>query len=148
MDFKFSRPGNKMKEPLHRLQQENKAKLSRTISQHMYRLLCYTRIGIFVRKIPMGSGALLLRTTKGEKSLTAKNVQSSRQYLCIFVDFQNGGVAFRASFMAGGGGGSIREHGVDHVACASSSSSPFRTSVVVAATVKTTTQLRQFFCLV
>jgi hypothetical protein len=32
MDFKSSRPGNKMKEPLHRLQQENKAKLGRTIS--------------------------------------------------------------------------------------------------------------------
>jgi hypothetical protein len=51
--------------------------------------------------------------------------------------------------MAGGGGGSMREHGVDHVACASSSSSSgFRTSVTVASTVKTTTQLRQFFCLV
>jgi hypothetical protein len=139
-----------MKEPLHRLQQENKAKLGHTISQHMYRPLCYMRNGILVRKIPMGSGALLLRTTEGEKSLTAKNVQISRQYLRIFVDFRNGGVAFRASFMAGGGGGSMREHGVDHVACASSSSSssPFRTSVVVATTVKTTTQLRQFFCLV
>lgn len=144
VDFKSSRPGNKMKEPLHRLQQENKPKLGRTISQHMYRLLYYTRNGILVRKFPMVSGSLLLRTTEGEKSLTTKNVQSSRQYLRIFVDFGNRGAAFRASFMAGGG--SMREHGVDHVTCASSS--PFRASVMVAATVQTTTQLRQFFCLV
>jgi hypothetical protein len=50
--------------------------------------------------------------------------------------------------LAGGGGGSMREYGVDHVAWASSSS-PFRASaVMVAATLKTTTQLRQFLGLV
>jgi hypothetical protein len=116
VDFKSSRPGNKMKEPLHRLQQENKAKLGCTISQHMCRLLYYTRNGIVVRKFPMVLGSLLLRITEGEKRLTTKNVQSSRQYLRISVDFGNRVVAFRASFLAGGGGGSMREYGVDHVA--------------------------------